>query len=830
MIEKLKSEVELKLGKKIAYQKDCNSLSSNIFEATKEYISPATLRRLYGFLSTNSNPSRVTLDILTRYIGYNDWENFIQNCIDGNHDNNYSTFEYWNIAQENAQVICNNTIEHIALKSGIEFGKTIKRQFIKERLNSFIDSEYTATGIIAPGGYGKSTLLAQWYLDQQSLKNRNKDVILFISAQMLDQFSPTEFFIEAWLMRFLGLKPENNFLNDIPQNNSRTLGKFIIVIDALDEITSQGTKQEKVFKSLVDVVEKGSKSDKIKIIISARIATWKLFSSYIRDKKSWFLTNPEMFNGDGANIPPLNFDEIQAILDNTLNASYQNRILVHEMNPDFLKVISYPYFIQLFIKVYSPETKQALNDQLAILSEFLKKQVYYSHFSDEKTDILNQLITLSDYGAKQVLKDELKSIYPIHLKLSGNYYSAYEELCSFGIIAEETQIDTFGGYSKYIRIANQQLMHILIVQNLIRKEQGISKRLLNWVENNLIDTELQASILETLFKLAYKERLTKPLADFFELKKPILEHILSSPTIPIVLRSDNYMRNLLVPHFAQDATARKLVFEDNIDFNHLADSFSFMIKTYLNYAKNEPEKLLAKTILAHIGFVSIDTPLALFYFNEIREKNPSKLPPNVAGLWYANQVLHEELLQNGDSSLWINKASQFCTTLNSNNDRHDFAESFFPSLILINRVDAFINHIKLTDSLLSQNHRSAMNYLYSKLYRTTVECKSINTSDSNTIEQLYGFLDPLKSYQGTIIGEILRANHFLEINNLELANNCFRNAIELSNIGRYKLVEVSLMKDLATNLMRLGENQKAYECMNYVSSIWKVSGFKRYLP
>lgn len=31
-----------------------------------------------------------------------------------------------------------------------------------------------------------------------------------ISAQMLDQFAPTEVFIETWLMRLLGLKPDNS--------------------------------------------------------------------------------------------------------------------------------------------------------------------------------------------------------------------------------------------------------------------------------------------------------------------------------------------------------------------------------------------------------------------------------------------------------------------------------------------------------------------------------------------------------------------------------------------------------------------------------------------
>lgn len=78
MIEKLKNEIEIKIGRKISYQKDCIYLSANILEQSKAYISPATLRRVFGFLATNSNPSRVTLDILSRFVAYKDWDDFIQ--------------------------------------------------------------------------------------------------------------------------------------------------------------------------------------------------------------------------------------------------------------------------------------------------------------------------------------------------------------------------------------------------------------------------------------------------------------------------------------------------------------------------------------------------------------------------------------------------------------------------------------------------------------------------------------------------------------------------------------------------------------------------------
>jgi len=77
MLQRIKGLVELKYGKKITYQKDCTYLSYNILEATGLLISPSTLRRLFGFLTTNSNPSRASLDILSQYCGFTDWSDFI---------------------------------------------------------------------------------------------------------------------------------------------------------------------------------------------------------------------------------------------------------------------------------------------------------------------------------------------------------------------------------------------------------------------------------------------------------------------------------------------------------------------------------------------------------------------------------------------------------------------------------------------------------------------------------------------------------------------------------------------------------------------------------
>lgn len=69
-----------KLNEKTALEfvrhKDCNILSSMIEEETGKRISASTLKRVTGLVKTDSNPSRHTLHILCRFLGYESIDSF----------------------------------------------------------------------------------------------------------------------------------------------------------------------------------------------------------------------------------------------------------------------------------------------------------------------------------------------------------------------------------------------------------------------------------------------------------------------------------------------------------------------------------------------------------------------------------------------------------------------------------------------------------------------------------------------------------------------------------------------------------------------------------
>lgn len=73
----LKTEVESFFGRKILNASDCQLLSADIFKETQSKISLNTLRRVFNLMKSDYNPSRFTLDVLSQYCGYSNFNEFL---------------------------------------------------------------------------------------------------------------------------------------------------------------------------------------------------------------------------------------------------------------------------------------------------------------------------------------------------------------------------------------------------------------------------------------------------------------------------------------------------------------------------------------------------------------------------------------------------------------------------------------------------------------------------------------------------------------------------------------------------------------------------------
>ena len=75
-LAKLRELIEAVVERKMKTPKDFEFLSECIFEKFHERISPTTLKRLWGYLSETTTPRESTLDILSMFVGYDNWKDF----------------------------------------------------------------------------------------------------------------------------------------------------------------------------------------------------------------------------------------------------------------------------------------------------------------------------------------------------------------------------------------------------------------------------------------------------------------------------------------------------------------------------------------------------------------------------------------------------------------------------------------------------------------------------------------------------------------------------------------------------------------------------------
>lgn len=74
-IHVLLMQVESRFGN-VAKATDFDDLSVDIESATSELLSASTLKRLWGYVNYMSSPRTYTLDVLSRYVGFQNFDSF----------------------------------------------------------------------------------------------------------------------------------------------------------------------------------------------------------------------------------------------------------------------------------------------------------------------------------------------------------------------------------------------------------------------------------------------------------------------------------------------------------------------------------------------------------------------------------------------------------------------------------------------------------------------------------------------------------------------------------------------------------------------------------
>jgi len=88
----LRLDIERELKRRIKTPYDFEFLAGVVWERLHENISPTTLKRLWGYIDGADTTRRTTLCLLSRFLGYPDWEDYLA-ALASRTDDESNTFQ-----------------------------------------------------------------------------------------------------------------------------------------------------------------------------------------------------------------------------------------------------------------------------------------------------------------------------------------------------------------------------------------------------------------------------------------------------------------------------------------------------------------------------------------------------------------------------------------------------------------------------------------------------------------------------------------------------------------------------------------------------------------
>jgi len=841
MIDLLKIKTESVFGRGIKTQKDCTSLSYKILEATGEVVSHSTIRRCWGLLKTNTQPSLNTLEVLSRYCGFKDWDDFVKNNAkkprpELNND------KQWTTSIKRCQDETRETLEYIRRRCGIQYEIAIDRQLAADRLDVFLQSNYTATAIIGPGGFGKSTLLAKWVEKQMAKNTDGNSIILFFRGNKLENSIGAGSQLKHWINHRITADSMVGIPELIGQN--KNIGRsIIIIIDGLDEIHLPENKIKTLSEQIAEFVASNARTG-LKLIVSSRNADWEkyyipqLFQENSPQNEwlgSWVSSNGKSIT----NIPPFSRIEIQEILNRTINVGKTKKLLVDDLEINLRQAISYPYYLQLFISTGGCSQPEISLGNLDLMDLFLKSQIYNSPLADEKLDILNAILECQEYGLQEntTYKNEIKKLYPIHLKTAGKYFDAHQDLLSYGIITEEIIESKYKTLNTAVHIANENLRSALIVRHLIETNKGIDFALFQKVDNVYPEGETKVMIIANLFHEAYIGRNTDALIHFFNLKLETVTAAIVQGQVGISLRKDQFMRNQLIQEYAKNPVAQDLLFENSIDIDYLTISYSHMLKEYLKHKKDKESLLFAYSLLAINSLYQLDKPRSDYYINEIKKISPDlKTRPAIIARWLGAQILHAYLTSGSIGKELITAITKFQKAIHKTEaaslplSKGEFETILATTLIFCKEYELASEILSTGEKYYPPTENSIINgitpeYAALKVFANWGQKEIIETNTIISIENILESISGTDSLSTKALAYSLVGGFYFHQNKTQKFNSYFQTALELVTLYQNKFLEVKLLRLLSNLLRQLGETGSANQCEIYAKGMAENSGF-----
>ena len=661
-IELLRCAVEKKFGGRIMYAKDCVLLSDVVFEKTGAKISQTTIKRLWNLVNSSFNPSKYTLNSLSAYVGFADFEAFVSAKKDREQD--IKSKEVWLQIQRKARLISLRNYYSITSRMGVELKNTVRRKFAGQKFEKFMDSDKTATAFIAPGGYGKSTIVASLVYDYFLYDNAvyQDDIVWLIDCAVITDLKSSEFDIEEFLLSLLGYSVNKSFMDYFDRNPESMCGRMVIFFDGLNELQQNGRIH--LLENIVRVIAANSGQQYIKMVFTARPDLWSRLCKMINEsanlKKCWFdvefSTNPRI----SANVPPLKMQEVEQVLMS--NNAYDFSHIAMFMHGGFSNIARIPYFLHIYISL--AQTRPDSISDIDLLREYMKRKIIEPPEGAQNIELIDKILQGSNYGlgSDYAVKDNIE----IFLQ---RYTHEYANLIDDGIIYEYKHIGKFLVPQTYIKFSHSILFEFLLANHWLRK-YGFTEKLLEKVSTFYHKNPvLKYQIVLWIIKYSFKEKQITLVKDIFKLAKEYFQvegeksdvgkRLVNIVGIELRKFQPNE-RDKVLEHFAKDADARAYYYMDFCDIDNLNGFYGHALEQYFLKYANQPSQLIFGRFLKLIQSLFNKSRQGIAkYYEEIKSLSCGDMPANIHAIELAAQLIYLENIEKEVPTAVLQYVAQF---------------------------------------------------------------------------------------------------------------------------------------------------------------------------
>ena len=653
-MDKIRSIIRLELenayGQEILYAKDCLSLSISIHQKTKRNISVSTLKRLFGIIESPHHPSKYTLDTLAVYLNYESWDELVNRqrpkaILASDQD-------YWTRLKSRIRKITDQSLSSMKSKIGDPYSDFPVRQFAVDRFEEFLNSDRTATALIAPEGYGKTTIVAQ--LSEMFFAGQNArypdDIVCLIDGSILFNLVNLNQEIVR-LLDVADMEDRNNFSNYFRRNPDQVRGRFVLIIESLYQIFHQEEKLNRFTENLMDIIASYDHIHWFKLLITCRPDNWKIFTNMIQKdpnlKRFWFGVN---FSGpatDSINVPLLNKNEIREFLAKRHSARSAEKLKYY--HPDISELCNTPYMLYLFSANQYP---QQICSDLELLEHFVSGKILVEPYLQEKSAIIHTFFVRSNY-----LK-ESASLNKLELPTSDEYNTAYRELIFHNVLYEYSIPGKYLSVNTYVKFSNDILLSYFLANKWIDEKNLDLELIRSVIKFYRGNPNLQSNLVKILIKTAFKEDRTDILKNIFSVlesqgsfadltdRDQLNREIIS--TIGIELRKNKKLRRILIPHYASSRSGQEFYFEGFFDMDSLVLHSGEDINIYLQYKDSEDGKIYGHFLKFMQYFLSVRKPDCRNEYEIIRQlRLGESMEPALAAYYYGAQLIYQTCFEQG---------------------------------------------------------------------------------------------------------------------------------------------------------------------------------------